>query len=96
MMLPLITYNGRQILFCADLIPSLAHLSIPWVMAYDMRPLDTLTEKTKLLNEAMANNWILFFEHDPVNECCTLQMTDRGIRVKDTFKLEDVDQYITT
>jgi len=95
MMLPLINYNGTPILFCADLLPSVAHISLPWVMAYDMRPLDTLREKTKILNEAVANNWVLFFEHDPVNECCTLQMTDKGVRVKDIFKLSEIDQFVT-
>ena len=93
MMLPQINYNGTTILFCADLIPSVAHISMPWVMAYDMRPLDTLNEKRRILNEAVANNWVLFFEHDPVNECCTLQQTDRGIKVKDIFPLSEIDKY---
>ena len=90
-MLPQINYNGTNILFCADLIPSTAHISLPWVMAYDMRPLETLNEKHTLLNEAVSNNWVLFFEHDPVNECCTLQQTDRGIRVKEIFPLSEID-----
>jgi len=94
MMLPQIKYNDRTILFCADLFPSAAHISMPWVMAYDMRPLDTLREKRAILQEAVANNWILFFEHDPKIECCTLQQTDRGIRVKDTFKLSEIDEYV--
>ena len=91
MMLPQIKYNDTTILFCADLFPSVAHISLPWVMAYDMRPLDTLNEKHRILNEAVANNWVLFFEHDNVNECCTLQQTDRGIKVKETFKLSELD-----
>ncbi len=90
MMLPLIAYNNRKILYCADLIPSMAHISLPWVMGYDMRPLDTLNEKTTLLKEAVENDWILFFEHDPINECCTLQQTDKGIRPKDIFKLSEL------
>ena len=94
MMLPQIDYNGTTIFFCADLIPSVAHISMPWVMAYDMRPLDTLREKRSILNEAVANNWVLFFEHDPKVECCTLQQTDKGIKVKDTFKLAELDDYI--
>jgi glyoxylase-like metal-dependent hydrolase (beta-lactamase superfamily II) len=94
MMLPLINYNGTNILFCADLLPSTAHMSLPWVMAYDMRPLDTLMEKRKLLNEAVTNNWVLFFEHDPKNECCTLQSTERGVVVKDIFNLSDIDKVI--
>jgi len=94
MMLPQIKYNDTHILFCADLIPSVAHISMPWVMAYDMRPLDTLNEKRRLLTEAVTNNWVLFFEHDPVNECCTLQQTEKGIRVKDIFPLSEIDNYI--
>lgn len=90
MMLPLIEYKGRRILFCADLIPSMAHISLPWVMGYDMRPLDTLNEKTCILNEAVENNWILFFEHDAKNECCNLVQTERGIRHGDVFKLADL------
>jgi glyoxylase-like metal-dependent hydrolase (beta-lactamase superfamily II) len=88
MMLPQLDYNGRTILFCADLIPSAAHVSMPWIMAYDMRPLDTLKEKNLILGEAVEKNWVLFFEHDKVNECCTLQQTERGIRIKDTFTLD--------
>lgn len=90
MMLPLIEYKGRRILFCADLIPSMAHISLPWVMGYDMRPLDTLNEKTRILNEAVENNWILFFEHDAKNECCNLVQTERGIRHGDVFQLADL------
>lgn len=80
MMLPQIDYNGQTILFCADLVPSAAHISMPWVMAYDMRPLDTLNEKRRILKEAAENNWLLFFEHDPKIECCSL-VIDNG-RVK--------------
>ena len=90
MMLPQIKYNDRTILYCADLVPSAAHVSMPWVMAYDMRPIDTLNEKRKLLNEAAANDWVLFFEHDPKIECASLQSTDRGVRIKDTFALADM------
>ncbi len=91
MMLPQINYNGTTILFCADLMPSTAHVSLPWVMAYDMRPMETLVEKNKVLNEAAANNWVLFFEHDPKNECCTVQQTERGVRVKEIFPLSEID-----
>lgn len=94
MMLPQINYNDTTLLFCADLLPSAAHLPMAWVMAYDMQPLQTLKEKHKLLNEAVANNWVLFFEHDPVNECCTLQQTEKGIKVKETFALAELDSKI--
>jgi glyoxylase-like metal-dependent hydrolase (beta-lactamase superfamily II) len=92
MMLPQINYNGTTILFCADLIPSAAHISMPWVMAYDMRPLDTLREKKKVLQEAAANGWVLFFEHDPKVECCTVHETEKGIRIKETFALSELKE----
>lgn len=90
MMLPLINYKGKKILYMADLLPSVGHLPLPYVMAYDMFPLTTLKEKKVFLTEASENDYILFFEHDPLNECCTLQQTDKGIRVKDTFKLNEL------
>ena len=74
----------------ADLLPSVAHIPLPYVMGYDMFPLTTLNEKKAFLTEALANDYILFFEHDPVNECCNLQMTEKGIRQKDIFKLSEV------
>jgi glyoxylase-like metal-dependent hydrolase (beta-lactamase superfamily II) len=90
MMLPLINYKNHRILYCADLVPSLAHISLPWVMGYDMRPLNTLEEKERLFNEAVENNWMLFFEHDRVNECCTLQQTEKGIRPGEVLRLSQV------
>ncbi|MGZ3765473.1 MAG: MBL fold metallo-hydrolase [Mucilaginibacter sp.] len=90
MMLPLINYKGKKILYMADLLPSVGHLPIPYIMAYDMFPLKTLNEKKLFLNEALQNEYILYFEHDPINECCTLQQTEKGIRVKDTFKLNEL------
>jgi glyoxylase-like metal-dependent hydrolase (beta-lactamase superfamily II) len=87
MMLPLIKYKERQILYMADLLPSVGHLPLPYVMAYDMFPLQTLTEKKVFLNEAVAKNYVLFLEHDPINECCTLQQTEKGVRLAETFKL---------
>ena len=90
MMLPQLTYKGKTIIYMADLLASAAHIPIPYVMAYDTRPLLTLEEKKSFLEEAYNNEYILFFEHDPEIECCTLQMTPKGVRVKDTFKLEDI------
>lgn len=89
-MLPKIQYKGRTIVYMADLLPSTGHLPMPYVMAYDMFPLTTLKEKKAFLTEAVENDYVLFFEHDPVNECCTLQMTEKGIRVKETFKLSEL------
>ena len=74
----------------ADLLPSAEHIPLPYVMAYDMFPLTTLQEKKSFLQEAVDNNYILYFEHDPVNECCTLQQTEKGIRKKDSFLLRDL------
>lgn len=88
MMLPQLKYKGHTLVYMADLLPSTAHLPIPYVMAYDMFPLTTLQEKKNFLQEAVANNYILYFEHDHINECCTLQMTEKGVRVGETFALE--------
>ena len=86
--IPLINYNGRTVAFMADLLPSTAHVGMPWIMAYDVRPLQTLKDKERFYKEAVENDYILFLEHDLYHECCTLQMTDKGVRVKETFKLE--------
>jgi len=90
MMLPQINYNGKTIVFVADLLPSAGHIPIPYIMAYDMQPLLSLQEKRSFLNEAIENDYILFFEHDKDYECCTLQQTERGIRPKKFFKLEEI------
>lgn len=90
MMLPQIQFNDKTIIYTADLFPSASHIPIPYVMAYDTRPLETLKEKKAFLDEAQQNDYILFFEHDPVFECCNLQLTERGVRSKETFKLKDI------
>ncbi len=90
MMLPQVQYKNQTIVFMADLLPSVGHIPIPYVMAYDMFPLTTLHEKQAFLKEALEEDHILFFEHDPVNECCTLAMTEKGIRQKETFKLAEL------
>jgi len=91
MMIPSINYNGKTIVYMADLLPSAGHIPIPYVMAYDMFPLTTLNEKESFLRKDLNNDYILFFEHDPVYECCNLQQTEKGIRAKDFFKLEEVN-----
>lgn len=90
MMLPQISYKGKTIVYMADLLPSVGHIPLPYVMAYDMFPLKTLVEKKKFLQEAVDNDYILYLEHDPVNECCTLQETEKGIRVKEVFNLTEI------
>jgi glyoxylase-like metal-dependent hydrolase (beta-lactamase superfamily II) len=90
MMLPQIKIGNHTLVYMADLLPSVYHIPMAYVMGYDMFPMTTLNEKKSFLPEALDNNYILFFEHDPVNECCTLQQTERGIRQKDCFKLSDI------
>ena len=90
--IPHIKYKGKTIVFMGDLLPSTAHIPMPYVMSYDTRPLLTLEDKKRFFAEAVANDYILFFEHDLYNECCTLQETSKGVREKDTFTLEEYFQ----
>ncbi|MCW3090819.1 MAG: fold metallo-hydrolase [Ferruginibacter sp.] len=90
MMLPVINFNNKTIVYTADLLPSVGHIPLPYVMAYDMFPLTTLKEKKSFLTWALEKDCVLFFEHDPVNECCTLKSTEKGIREKDIFKLSEL------
>lgn len=90
MMLPQIQFKDRTIVYMADLLPSVAHIPVPFVMAYDTRPLETLKEKKSFLNEALQKNYILFFEHDPEIECCNLQLTEKGVRSKETLLLAEI------
>ncbi len=90
MMLPIINYNGRTVCYMADLIPSSAHIPVPYVMGYDTRPLLTMEEKERFLTLAADKQYILFFEHDPVIECCTVKHTEKGVRVDQTFRLSEL------
>jgi glyoxylase-like metal-dependent hydrolase (beta-lactamase superfamily II) len=90
MMIPKIRYKDRTIVFMADLLPAVAHLPIPYIMAYDMFPLTSMNEKKSFLSEAVASNYILFFEHDPKVECCEVQMTEKGVRAGNKFALKDI------
>lgn len=87
MMHPIIPYKGTSLIYLADVIPTQAHLPVPYVMGYDVRPLDTMKEKNDILNMAVENNWVLYFEHDPFNEACTVQQTEKGIRLKEQVRL---------
>jgi len=89
-MLPHIQYKGKTIVFMADLLPSVGHIPLPYVMGYDTRPLITLDEKAKFLQRAADEEFVLFLEHDGVNECCTVQHTEKGIRLKETFNLNEL------
>jgi glyoxylase-like metal-dependent hydrolase (beta-lactamase superfamily II) len=89
-MIPLIRYKEKTIAFMADLLPTAGHLPIPFVMGYDTRPLLTLTEKDEFLNMAADNNFYLFLEHDAHNQIITVQHTEKGVRLKDTFTTQDI------
>lgn len=90
MMLPIIHHKGKSIYYMADLIPSIGHIPIPYVMGYDTRPLLTLSEKENILNTIADSENILFFEHDYINECCSVTQTERGVRLKETFLLKEI------
>ena len=90
MMIPHITYQNKTIVFMADLLPSVGHIPLPFVMGYDTRPLITMSEKETFLNNAVKNEFVLFLEHDSVNECCTLQMTEKGVRLSETFRFDEM------
>jgi glyoxylase-like metal-dependent hydrolase (beta-lactamase superfamily II) len=89
-MLPKMQYKGHTLVFMADLLPSVGHIPLPYVMGYDTRPLLTLQEKQQFLEEAAQNQFVLFLEHDSVNECCTVKMTEKGVRVDQTFRLDEL------
>lgn len=89
-MLPQIQYKDKTIVFVADLLPSVGHIPLPYVMGYDTRPLLTLNEKEKFLNKAADENYILFLEHDAYNECCTVKHTDRGVRLNEVFSFDEL------
>ena len=90
MLIPYIKYKGKTIVYMADLLPSPTHIPLAWIMGYDIRPMQTLQEKTFFLEEAAENNYVLFFEHDPKIECCTVKQTEKGIRVDKTFSLKEI------
>jgi len=90
MMVPIISYKGHKVAFVADLLPSVGHIPLPYVMGYDTRPLLTMEEKAIFLKRAADEKMILFFEHDPVNECATVQHTEKGVRLERTFSLNEL------
>ena len=90
MMIPHINYQGKTLVFMADLLPSVGHLPLPYVMGYDTRPLTTLKEKGAFLSFAEKNDYVLFLEHDSVNECCTLKNTEKGVRLDRCFDFNEL------
>lgn len=89
-MLPKMQYKGHTLVFMADLLPSVGHIPLAYVMGYDTRPLLTLQEKQEFLEIAARDQYVLFLEHDSVNECCTVKMTEKGVRVDQTFRLDEL------
>jgi len=88
-MIPMIKFKNKTIVFMADLLPSIGHIPLPYIMGYDTKPLITLKEKKEFLEEAAEKNYILFLEHDYNYECCTVMNTEKGVRVKKYGKLKD-------
>jgi len=89
-MLPVVSYQGKTIVFMADLLPTIGHIPLPYVMGYDTRPLLTIKEKAAFLNQAADKEYFLFLEHDAHNELCTVQHTEKGVRLKNTHKFTDI------
>lgn len=88
MVLPVIESPAGKLVFCADLFPSVHHIPMAWVMGYDMRPLETLEDKKRFFERAFSENWTLFFEHDPENECARLENTGKGYRAVNAMSLK--------
>jgi len=89
-MIPKIVYKGKTLVFTADLIPTSSHIPIPYVMGYDIRPLDSMKEKELFLKEAVENNYFLFLEHDAHNEIISLKNTDKGIRIDQSYSFNEL------
>jgi len=89
-MIPIIDYKGKKIAYTADLLPTVGHIPLPYVMGYDTRPLLTLDEKEKFLKTAADENWYLFLEHDAYNEIITVQHTEKGVRLNENLKANDI------
>jgi hypothetical protein len=89
-MIPVIHYKNKKLVFMADLLPSVGHIPLPYVMGYDTRPLLTLSEKEKFLQKSVDEDYVLFLEHDSQHECCNLQMTEKGVRLKETFSFSEI------
>lgn len=89
-MIPHIQYQGKTLVFCADLLPTAGHVPLPYVMGYDTRPLLTLPEKKAFLESAADNNFFLFLEHDSNNEIITVKNTEKGVRLDQQFTFNEI------
>lgn len=88
-MLPLVQYKETTLVFAADLIPTVGHLPIPYIMGYDTRPLLSMEEKTQFLNRAVEEDFLLFMEHGPNHELISLQKTEKGVRMNEKYNLKN-------
>lgn len=89
-MLPVIKYKGETVVFMADLLPTVGHIPLPYVMSFDTRPLLTMSEKELFLNKAAKNKYLLFMQHDAHHEICTVHQTEKGIRLKETYTFKEI------
>ena len=89
-MLPHINYKDKTLVFVADLVPTVGHIPVPYVMGYDTRPLLSMSEKQLFMNEAVTNDYCLFFEHDAHNQLCTLKNTEKGVRLGQIHTFDDL------
>lgn len=90
LMIPIIRYKEKTLVYTGDLIPTVAHIPLIWNMSYDIETLKTIEEKERLLKEALEGDYILVFQHDEIVECCTLEMTPKGIRAKEKFQFKEI------
>lgn len=92
-MIPHISYRGKTLVFMADLLPTAGHLPLPYIMGYDVRPLQTLEEKKRFLSRAADENFVLFMQHDANNPMITVQHTDRGVRLHESLATETLNTF---
>jgi len=89
-MIPKITYKGYDLVFTADLIPTVGHIPVPYIMGYDIRPLTTMNEKAVFLEEVVKNKYLLFFQHDAHNQIASLKETEKGVRLETVLDFNDI------
>jgi|TARA_B110000438_G_scaffold155422_1_gene149187 glyoxylase-like metal-dependent hydrolase (beta-lactamase superfamily II) len=89
LMHPIISDSNKKLFYGADIFPTHAHLPVPWVMAYDLHPAKTMSEKSKLLKKMYEEEWILFFEHDPFYQACTIDMKGKYYCIKNIVKISE-------
>lgn len=90
LLIPIVNYNGKKLVFAGDFIPTSANVPVKWLASYDLNPTASLAEKEVFLKEAVLGKWVLFFQHDITTECCDLKQTERGVKVDKCFPLQDL------